>query len=85
MSIEWGITRDGDTSYKLHNLGNETAEAVTILEDGLDGLGRQLPQGVTVPSGESVWFAVLKVDQMPNRTEVLVRWDGGGPEAVNLP
>ncbi|MFF7763145.1 hypothetical protein [Streptomyces griseorubiginosus] len=84
MGVRWQITRGKGTSYRLHNVGNETAEGVTILQDGLDGLGRELPEGETVPQGESVRFVVLEVDQLPSRTEVLVRWDGGGPEAVPL-
>jgi hypothetical protein len=85
MGVRWQITRGEGTSYKLHNVGNETAVAVTILEDGLDGLGRDLPEGETVSPGQSVRFVVLDVDQLPSRTEVLVRWGGGGPEVVRLP
>jgi len=85
MSVVWQIARGKGTSYQLHNVGDETAEAVTILEDGLDGLGRDLPKGVTVTSGESVRFVMLDVDQLPSRTEVLVRWAGGGPETVKMP
>ncbi|MGW0417511.1 hypothetical protein [Streptomyces sp. NPDC003015] len=84
MSVRWQITRGEGVSYKLHNVGDQAAQGVTILEDGLDGLGRDLPEGETVPSGEAIRFVVLDVDQLPSRTEVLVRWDGGGPEAVPL-
>lgn len=85
MSVRWQVTRGEGVSYKLHNMGNETAQAVTILEDGLDGLGRDLPESATVPPGDSVRFVVLEVDQLPRRTEVVVRWNGGGPESVLLP
>ncbi|MER7968685.1 hypothetical protein ABTX35_06690 [Streptomyces sp. NPDC096080] len=85
MSVKWQITRSEGTSYRLHNVGNETAEAVTILENGLDGLGRDLPEGVALPPGESVRFVMLEVDQLPSRTEVLVKWSDGGPEPVRMP
>ncbi|MFF5171754.1 hypothetical protein ACFY3U_03860 [Micromonospora sp. NPDC000089] len=87
--VVWHVARKGGpNSYLLRNVGTESAASVEI--DGDGGLVRltehQTSEASRLSPGQSVGFWVVTADQLPEVSEIRVRWAGsGGWVVVPLP
>ncbi|MFD3588345.1 hypothetical protein [Streptomyces sp. NPDC058683] len=62
------------------------ADAVAITQAGVDGQGRNLPDGVTLHPGEGHAFFIVSSAGLDMPTRVYVQWDGSrAPVPLGVP
>ncbi|WP_156042449.1 hypothetical protein [Rhodococcus sp. UNC363MFTsu5.1] len=84
--VEWRVENPSANRFVLRNVGTAVADDVTVDEDSIGTIHRQLPKGAVVRPNEGVDFLLLATWGSPLPNQIYVTWRGTDePQAVPLP